>query len=56
LLLEAFAAPRALLLGVPAEIVEVFSFHVFVNQGAVDGLSCGKRFGQQGVSNVRGAW
>ena len=47
--LKAFAAPGALLPGVQSKIVEVFLFHVFVDQGAAGGLSCGRCRRQQGV-------
>lgn len=56
MLLKACAAPRASLRGVRPEIVEVFLFPEFVNQDAVDSLSCGRRCGQQGVLLVRGDW
>ena len=42
LLLKAFASPCALLLGMQSKIVEAFLFHVFVDEGAVGGLSFGR--------------
>ena len=54
MLLKAFAAPGALLPGVLSKIVEVFFFYLFVDQGAVGGLSCGGCGGKQRVLLVRG--
>ncbi len=48
-----FTAPRALLLGVQSKIVEVLLFHVFVEQGAINGLLFLRRPCQQGGLHVR---
>ena len=54
LLLKAFASPGALLPGVLSKIGEVFFFYLFVDQGPVGGLSCGRCGGKQRVLLVRG--